>query len=151
MALPVPPAIGSAAGDAGALSALVQRSCDRRAGPLLLAVACGQGNALATDLRNNGFSVIRRAVYAAEPVTSLPEQAYKAIVARSLAVALFFSTETARTCVRLVQSARLDQAVRSVEALSIGQTAAMALQVLPWRRIRVAAQPNQDVMLALLR
>jgi hypothetical protein len=38
-----------------------------------------------------------------------------------------------------------------VDALAIGQVAAVALQALPWRRICVAARPNQDAMLALLR
>jgi hypothetical protein len=37
-----------------------------------------------------------------------------------------------------------------VDALAIGQAAAVALQALPWRRICVAARPNQDAMLALL-
>jgi hypothetical protein len=38
-----------------------------------------------------------------------------------------------------------------MDALAIGEAAAVALQALPWRRIRVAARPTQDAMLALLR
>ena len=93
----------------------------------------------------------RRAVYAAVPVRALPDPARHALAAGTLGTALFFSAETARTAVRLVRRARLDEAVQTVEAVAIGKPAAVALQALPWRRIRVAARPNQDAMLALLR
>src|SRR5262249_42798964 len=82
---------------------------------------------------------------------SLPDPARAALVAGTLGTALFFSAETARTAVRLVRRARLEDAIRTVEAVAIGKPAAVALQDLPWRRIRTAARPNQDPMLALLR
>ena len=141
----------SADGDAIALASLVTRRSDRHAGPLLLASGRGQGGALAADLRARGFRVIRRVVYAAAPVANLPDIARDAFVMGRLTAALFFSVETARHCVRLLQAARLHEVVRSVEAMAIGQPAAVALEMLPWRRIRVAARPNQDAMLALLR
>jgi uroporphyrinogen-III synthase len=142
--------VTSANGDARALAALADRTCDLQGMPLLLATGRGQGEALATDLRVRGFRVIRRAVYAAIPVPALPEAARQALVGCDVTAALFFSAETARHFVLLVRRARLHEAVRTVEALAIGQPAAMALKVLPWRRIRVAARPTQDAMLALL-
>jgi uroporphyrinogen-III synthase len=141
----------SADGDAAALASLVTERSDRHAGPLLLASGHGQGEALAADLRTRGFRVIRRVVYAAVPVANLPEIAREAFAAGRLTAALFFSAETARQCVRLLQAARLHEAVGAVEALAIGQRAAVALETLRWRQIRVAARPNQDAMLALLR
>jgi hypothetical protein len=36
------------------------------------------------------------------------------------------------------------------QAITIGPQAAMALKQVPWARIRVAAKPTQDDMLALL-
>jgi uroporphyrinogen-III synthase len=143
--------VTSADADAEALAALLARSCDRAAGPLLLATGQDQGTALANDLRARGFRVVRRVVYAPVPATILPEPVHRAFTAGTLSAALFFSAETARTCVRLLQAARLEQTVATIEALAIGQSTAVALQPLPWRRIRVAVQPNQDAMLALLR
>ena len=143
--------VSSADGDAHALAELVARSCDRHAGPLLIASGRGQGEGLAADLRARGFRVIRRVVYVAAPTRSLPDAARHAFASGGLGAALFFSAETARQCVRLLQAARLHDAVRSVNALAIGQAAAVALQALPWRRICVAARPTQDAMLALLR
>ena len=142
--------VASADGDAAALVALVARSCDRRAGPLLLACGRSQGKALATDLRTRGFAVVRRVVYAAVPLDALPNAVRDALATGALRSAMFFSAETARQCVTLLRAAGLDEAVRRVDALAIGQPAAMALEALPWRRIRVAARPNQDAMLALL-
>jgi uroporphyrinogen-III synthase len=141
----------SADGDAGALVELVARTCMPSGAPLLLVAGSGQGAQLARDLRARGFRVVRRAVYTAIPVPALPETARAALAADKLRAALFFSAETARQCVRLLQGARLDEAVHTVEALAIGKPAAVALQALPWRRIRVAARPTQDAMLALLR
>lgn len=143
--------VSSANGDSGALAALVAQSCDRSAGPLLFACGRDQGKEFASDLRSRGFGVVRRVVYAATPANTLPDTAREAFRSGGLTAALFFSAETARQCVRLLQAARLHDTVQSVEALAIGQPAAVALQALPWRRTRVAAQPNQDAILALLR
>jgi uroporphyrinogen-III synthase len=142
--------VTSADGDARALAALAYRTCDIHGAPLLLATGRNQGAVLAADLRGRGFRVIRRAVYAAMPVPALPDVARQALEGGDVTAALFFSAETARHCVQLIRRARLHEAVRTVDALAIGQPAAMALKVLPWRRIRVAARPTQDAMLALL-
>ena len=142
--------VSSAGGDSGALAALVEKTCDRNAGPLLFACGRDQGKALAGELRSRGYGIVRRVVYAAAPAHTLPNVAREAFSSGWLTAALFFSTETARHCVRLLQAAQLHESVRSVDALAIGQPAAVALQTLPWRRTRIAAQPNQDAMLALL-
>jgi uroporphyrinogen-III synthase len=142
--------VTSADGDAAALAALAGRNCDSTGRALLLTTGRSQGAALAGDLRARGFRVIRRAVYAALPVPALPDVARQALAGGDVRAALFFSAETARHAVVLIRRARLQEAVRTVDALAIGKPAAMALEALPWRRIRVAAQPTQDAMLALL-
>ena len=141
----------SADGDSDALVALLAERRDPAAGPLLLPAGHGQGHVLATKLRQRGFRVQRRVVYIATHAPSLPGVAHAALATGSLTAALFFSAETAHACVRLIELARLHDTVRHVDALAIGRPAAVALQPLPWRRIRVAAQPNQDAMLELLR
>jgi uroporphyrinogen-III synthase len=143
--------VTSADANAEALAVLLAEACDPLAGLLLLVTGQDQGTALAARLRARGFRVLRRVVYAAVPATILPEPVHRAFAAGILSSALFFSADTAKTCVRLLQAARLDHTVATVDALAIGQSTVVALQPLPWRRIRVAAQPNQDAMLALLR
>lgn len=141
----------SAAGDSDALAGLVTRHQSPRDGTLLLASGHAQGNALAAALRQSGYRVARRVVYAAQPIRDLAPAAAEALRAGSVSAALFFSAETARQFVRLVQRAGLSDMVAGVEAISIGPPAAVALERLPWRGVRVAARPTQDEMLALLR
>jgi uroporphyrinogen-III synthase len=141
----------SAGGDAKDLARLAKARLPRTARPILLAVGESQGNALADELRTGGFRVLRRVVYSVVPAQALTAPAVAALRAGHVRAALFFSAETARHFVQLVQRARVGTAVRSVEAISIGRPAAMALEQLTWRRIRIAARPNQDEMLALLR
>lgn len=143
--------VESAGRDAKALVALAQRTVSPAQGVLLLAAGKGQSLALATDLRRCGYKVLRRAVYAAIPVPSLPEAAATALHEGVLRAALFFSAETARHFVRLTQAAGLAEQCCGVSAVAIGLPAAVALGALPWRRVDVAANPNQDEMLALLR
>jgi uroporphyrinogen-III synthase len=141
----------SAQGDATDLAVLASQQLRPDAGTVLLAVGQFQANALADDLRAAGFRVLRRVVYSTIPARILAPAAAAALRAGAVRAALFFSAETARHFVQLVQRARVGPTVRSVEAISIGQPAAVALGRLPWRRISVAARPNQDEMLALLR
>lgn len=143
--------VESAGRDAKALVALAQRTVSPAQGVLLLAAGKGQSLALAKDLRRCGYKVLRRAVYAAIPVPRLPEAAATALHEGLLRAALFFSAETARHFVRLTQAADLAEHCRGVSAVAIGLPAAVALGALPWRRVDVAANPNQDEMLALLR
>jgi uroporphyrinogen-III synthase len=143
--------VSSADGDATDLAALAAKSCDPCADPLLLVSGRGQGQGLAAALRDRGFRVVRRTVYAAVPAASLPDHAHDAIRDGAVGTVLLFSAETAHQCVRLMRAARLRDAVREIEALAISQPTAMALRALPWRRVRVAARPNQDALLAMLR
>ena len=140
--------VASADGDAAALADLTRRACPSGAA-LLFATARGQGMMLAAALRAQGFVVRRRAVYAARPARRMPPAALRALQEGRLAAALFLSAETARAFVRLLP-AGLHPALAAVDALTIGQPAADALCVLPWRRVRVSAKPTQDSLLALL-
>jgi uroporphyrinogen-III synthase len=140
--------VRSANGDADALTALAVQACSPANGPLLLVCGRGQSNRLAAALRGAGFTVRRRVTYAATPVLTLPPDARRALATDSVSAALFFSGETAAAFVKLALRAKID--VSGIDAISIGQPAAVALKALPWRSIRRASQPTQDAMLALL-
>jgi uroporphyrinogen-III synthase len=142
--------VTSAGGDAGALATLARERLRPADGTLLLLAGQRQGQALATDLRGSGYRVLRRVVYAAVPVATLPPSAVTALTSGQVRAALFFSAETARQFVRLIRRARLVEAMRASEAVAIGHSSGVALRTLPWRRIAVAAKPTQDEMLALL-
>lgn len=141
-------AVESAGRDAVALATLVAARCDPAGAPLLLASGLGQGMPLLRDLRAAGFLVRRRVAYAAAPAEALPATIQTALRGGEVAAALFFSPATARRCVTLLRQGRIP--VHAVDALAISEAAAVPLSLLPWRHIRVASNPNQDALLALL-
>jgi uroporphyrinogen-III synthase len=143
--------VASADGDAVALSALVRARIRPSDGTLLLASGRGQSLALAAELRASGYRVARRVAYAAIPVPRLPAAAKAALLDPRTRTVLLFSAETARLFARLVRQAGLLGTLADREAITIGPHVAMALKQLPWTRIRAAAKPTQDDMLALLR
>jgi uroporphyrinogen-III synthase len=142
--------VASADGDAVALAGLVRAQIRPSDGTLLLAAGRGQSLALAADLRASGYRVARRVAYAAIPVPRLPNPARAALLDRRTRTVLLFSAETARHFVHLVRRAGLLDTLADREAITIGLQAAMALKQVPWARVRVAAKPTQDDMLALL-
>jgi len=142
--------VTSADGDAVALAELVRTRVRPADGSLLLVAGQGQSVQLAADLRASGFRVARRIVYAAIPVPRLPDPAKAALLDHHTRTVLLFSAATARHFLRLVRQAGLLDTLADREAITIGPQAAMALKQVPWARIRVAAKPTQDDMLALL-
>jgi uroporphyrinogen-III synthase len=140
----------NADGDAVALANLVADTLSPADGKLLLPVAQGQGTELAHSLQRQGFHVVRRVAYQAARVPILPETAATHLRQNQLSAALFFSGQTSSHFARLLRAAKLIDAVRDIEAVSISERAAVALTTLPWRRISVASKPNQESMLVLL-
>ncbi len=140
--------VRSAAGDANALADLAAATLPPGA-RLLLPVGEGQGETLAATLAAAGFQVHRRVAYRAEPPRVFPLAATEALHARRLRAATFLSAETARAFARLMPIG-LRYFLASVDALAISESAAAALNPLPWRRVRVSASPTLDGILALL-
>ena len=71
--------VEAATGDAAALAALISATRRPEDGALCLAVGEGYALDFAAALRAKGFRVIRRVVYAARPIASLPGEAQKAL------------------------------------------------------------------------
>ena len=143
--------VESAGVDAAALAALTRSRFDPRAGALLLVSGKGQGRVLAAALRGTGYRVHQRVAYAAVPVSRLPTAAHALLERGYIGTVLYFSAETARQFIRLIDKAGLTPLLAHLEAITIGAQAGVALGVVPWSRIRVASRPTQDEMLALLR
>jgi len=142
--------VTSAGRDAEALAGLVLRRCTLGGGALLLPTARGEGLLLARRLREAGFAVRRRAVYVAVPQKVFPAAAGVALSRRMVGTALFFSPATARSFCRLLRAAMPAECLAAVDALVLSAAIAVPLACLPWRRIRVAARPDQDALLTLL-
>ena len=142
--------VHSAGRDAAALEVLTAALCKPEAGPLLLASGQGHGVELAAGLRARGFRVLRRVAYVTRLAETLPEEVRSALRDGSIRAALFFSPDSARAFVTILQRDIPAANVQGLEALAISPPTEAALAALPWRTVRVAPHPNQDELLKLL-
>ncbi len=136
--------------DASVLPDVIAATIGAQRQTLFLPAGRTQGGALSAALRARRWRVLRRVAYQAQGVAVLPQTAITALKTQTIRSALFFSGETSAQFARLVRDAGLDENLAAVEAVSISERAAMALRLLPWRQVRIAARPNQDAMLVLL-
>lgn len=135
--------VESASGDAKALAKLV--AVRNLPGLHLLAVGQGHGKALAGTLRKAGLNVLRRSVYKAEPLASLPTDMRASLAAGQFDGALFYSAETARAF-----SALRPSGTAMMQAFALSPKVANALKGLPWAAIHVAIAPTEADLMAFL-
>lgn len=140
----------SAEGRAEDLARLIINTLPKEGLPLLLATGLNQGDRLKRLLQAFGFEVLREEVYAAHSVTSLPPQAVGIISGAVPGWVLLFSRETALCLERLCRAMNLQDAFAHLSLAAISPAVADAVADLPWARIRVAMQPNEKAVLALL-
>ncbi len=131
--------VESANGDATDLFRLIRRQ--NLPGTHLLITGKGHGLDLTAQLRTKNTKIIRRTVYTAKPVKSLPAT----LAGQKIDAALFYSAESARAFTRL-----RPPNTASMEALALSPAVAAALHGLPWTKIRVALAPTEADLLALL-
>ncbi|MBU3078172.1 uroporphyrinogen-III synthase [Sphingomonas quercus] len=84
---------------------------------------------------------LRRIVYAADPVTALPDAAREALAGG--AIALLHSARAAATFAALVETAGLSRAGIAVAALSPAVAAAAGIG---WRRCAIAGAPDDEAL-----
>ncbi|HYL32131.1 MAG TPA: uroporphyrinogen-III synthase [Stellaceae bacterium] len=142
--------IESAGGDVHALAALVARRLDPAAGPVIHAAASAVAGDLAGDLARAGFMVRRLRLYEAVAAARLSAESSDAIVAGAVACAIFFSPRTAETFVTLARAAGIGSHATTIAAVVLSPAVAAALGPLTWRRIEIAAAPNETALLAAL-
>lgn len=61
-----------------------------------------------------------------------------------------FSPRSARILISLIEKNRLGAACHGITAVGLSQAVADVLQIVPWRRLRVAASPDDDQIFACL-
>lgn len=139
-----------AKGDSAALAREVVYRLRPKEGPLLLVAAKHASPELETALVWAGFEVVFCRAYEAAAVSELPAAACQALRSRLLDAALLYSPRSASVFAEYVRQAGLAESCARILACCISKSAALALDSLQFRRVRVAARPDQDQMLALL-
>lgn len=141
----------SAHGNAQALEHLLCQHCAPALGSLLLFSGVGQGMELAASLRAQGFRVVRRVAYRADPVDALPALVDHALLAGQIAAILFFSARSAQSWLKRVPSVGMGACVRGVRAVVISEAVVKTLRQAGWQGpVSVAATPDAPAMLQTL-
>lgn len=135
--------VESASGDAEALFTLI--TTRRLPGLHVMAVGQRHGLALANRLRAAGFLLLRRTVYKAKPLKTLPETARAALTAQKIGAALFYSADSARVFLRL-----RPPYTETITAYALSPAVAQPLHILPWAAIHVAVSPTEADLLSLM-
>lgn len=142
--------VRAAGGDVDTLAALVVASLRPDEGPLLHVAGSVVAGDLGSALAAHGFKVERAVLYEAEKAVRLPGAACDALEKGSLDGILLYSPRTARTFVSLVTKAGLEDRLGDVTAYCLSQAVADALKGLPLRGVKIAHEPEQSALLALI-
>ena len=134
--------------DAEALAELAAASLAAPDGALFHAAGSETRGNLKELLAARGFVVRSEVLYDAVIAETFPPQLRATFAA--LDAVLFFSPRTARIFAGIAAKENLALFCRSLRALCISEATAEELTTLDFREVRVAAEPNQDALLALL-
>ena len=139
--------VASADGDVAALVALVASRLDPSAGAVLHPAARRPAGDLRGRLEAAGFAVRRIALYDAVPKEAFSPATDAALRGGRIDAALFFSPRTGRTFVRLLSGSGLTAQCDCIVAVCLSAAVAEEIKHLPWRALRIAAQPTQAALL----
>lgn len=142
--------VKSAAGDVDALAALVVKTLDPRQGPLLHPASTKVAGDLSGLLGRAGFGYRREVLYEAVKADVLPETVRTDLTNGTLDGVVLFSPRTGAAFADLVDKAGLAEHLKSTVAFCLSAAVAEKVRGLPWREVRVAKQPDQASLLALL-
>jgi uroporphyrinogen-III synthase len=141
-------AVTSAAGNVEDLAGLVIATLKPEAGALVHAAGSVTAGDLSGLLGAAGFTLRRAVLYEVVPARALSAVTRTAMERGEIEAVVFFSPRNAATFVRL--AAELRGPVVSMIAVALSEAVAGVLSELPWRRIVVAASPNEAALLEVL-
>jgi len=150
--------VATAGGDVVALANLVREQLKPTDGVLVHVAGSAVAGDLAGDLGQSGdggsYTVRRAMLYRAEVVTQLSQRCRAALEAGEIDGILFFSPRSAATFVKLLHGDNLGGICRDIDLYGLSKAVADAARDaagdVPWRRLKIAAMPRQDDLLALL-
>lgn len=142
--------VESADGDVSSLAALVAERLDAGGGDLLHVAGSVTAGDLGGDLTARGYVVHKVRLYESVTASALSDAAAGLLRAGEIDLALFYSPRTAATFAALLAEAGLENSVADATAYCLSEAVRGKLEGISWRRVRVAAHPDQDSLLALV-
>jgi uroporphyrinogen-III synthase len=142
--------VESAGGDVLALAELARQTLDPGAGTLLHAAGSVTAGDLAKLLADDGFDVQRQVLYEARMARRLTPATVEMVRRNRIDGVVLFSPRTAAVFVDLAQSEGLSAACGRLTAFCLSWAVADAIEALAWRRVAVAARPEQGAIVDMI-
>lgn len=140
--------VRSADGDVAALATLVRSEC--QAGPVLYLAGAERAGDLPAALASAGLPVATAVVYRAATIAGLSEAAHAAFQAGGIDGVLHYSQRSAEAFTAAIETEELLPAARAAAHFCLSQQVAQPLRRAGLPRIRIAPEPNETALLALL-
>jgi uroporphyrinogen-III synthase len=141
--------VQAAGGDAASLARLIVASCRPQRGAILHICGTEIRPGLAEALTEAGFRVLRQEAYRARPARALSAETRTAL-GTGIDAVLLFSPRTALIFGELVVRHGLEHCLGATDACCLSGAVAESCRTLVWRRVRIAARPDQDALVELL-
>lgn len=135
-------------GTAEGLMRLVQREWKPRDGRIAYLSGRHVTQDLARRLRDGGYDATRQIVYQTIPTSGLPADVTAAMRAGTLHAALFMSPRSAKVFCCHCNDLGLANACRSITAVALSARVASPLMSVPWKSVKVAAEPSRAGIVA---
>ncbi len=137
---------------AGAAEAILPLLLDAYAKPAHFLYLAGRDRqpTLEAGLRAAGHQITAIDVYEARAAMALTDAARDALRAQTISVALHYSRRSVEIFLRLVEAEMLTPALTSIRSLALSEEVAAPLRTIGLR-VDVAAKPDEDGLLALLK
>lgn len=104
---------------------------------------------MAMILSRAGYDYVRWPVYRSVPQTRMPPELADLLRAGEIDTVFFYSARTAKAFVAAVCEADLKDSMRPLTVLALSEKVAAPLRDLAWKRLAVAARPDQTTLVDL--
>jgi uroporphyrinogen-III synthase len=141
--------VEAAGGDGPSLARLIVTACRPADGAILHLCGTEVRPGLAEPLAQAGFRFVRHPVYRARVAEAISARS-RAALRQGVDGVMLFSPRTAGTFAVLAMQHGLDRHLGDTEAWCLSAAIADACRGLSWRRVRIAARPDQAALVELL-
>lgn len=141
-------------GDAGALRDLVLSSAKskrlKKTSPLLYLAGADLARDLASELGENGFTVVTQTTYRMVPEPSLPREICDAFVAHEIEAVLHYSRRSARAFLEAARAGAVEISALALPQCCISPAVAAVLRDAGATQVMAAASPDENALFEAL-
>ena len=141
-------------GDAGALRDLVLARAKskqlRKASPILYLAGADLARDLASELGENGFTVVTQTTYRMVPAPSLPQEVCDTFVAHEIEAVLHYSRRSARAFLEAARAGGVEISALALPQCCISPAVAVVLRDAGATQVTAAASPDENALFEAL-